>query len=100
VRQLKASIAAETQARSLADSACTLLQQQAQDLAEATAQKEVRCYLKSISHIQPWCNILHVQELACGVMTRVLPHCTDSTDASGFANAPAVLLWRIRGCCC
>jgi hypothetical protein len=42
VRQLKASIAAEAQARSLADSACTLLQQQAADLADATAQREVR----------------------------------------------------------
>ena len=42
VRQLKSSIAAETQARSLADSACTLLQQQAADLADATAQREVR----------------------------------------------------------
>lgn len=41
MRQLKGSIAAETEARALADSACTLLQQQAQTVAEATAQREV-----------------------------------------------------------
>lgn len=41
VRQMKACIAAEAQARSMADSAWTLLQGQTQDLAEVTAQKQV-----------------------------------------------------------
>jgi phage terminase Nu1 subunit (DNA packaging protein) len=42
VRQLKAAIAAEARARSMADSACTLLQAQAQELSNAAAQREVR----------------------------------------------------------
>lgn len=42
MRQLKAAIAAEARARSMADSACTLLQAQAQELSDATAQREVR----------------------------------------------------------
>ena len=42
MRQLKAAIAAEARARSMADSACTLLQAQAQELSNAAAQREVR----------------------------------------------------------
>ena len=42
MRQLRAAIAAEARARSMADSACTLLQAQAQELSNAAAQREVR----------------------------------------------------------
>lgn len=41
VQQVKASMAAEAEAKALADRACTLLQHQAKDLADATVQKEV-----------------------------------------------------------
>lgn len=40
MQQVKASMAAEAEAKSLADRACTLLQHQAKDLADATVQKE------------------------------------------------------------
>jgi hypothetical protein len=46
VRRLNVAKAAEVQARSMADSACTLLRAQAAELSDATAQREV-CLLHS-----------------------------------------------------